>query len=265
MDTGFEVRRAKFGVDGNLFSPDFTYFFNWATSRTSSNATVSGATPSTAGGAVTVSNNLGGVPLLEEAWVKYHIPSTDFYIKAGQIHDPLLHEEYIGSRYQQATEFSLTCSYFTNKDAFTEAVTVIYDPNADIRAEAGVNHGLRSANTNFFSYADNGSFNQFDFGVAGRVEYKFFGRWKDYGQIGAVGTKEPLLVVGAGRRLFRSRGHAGQTVAVMDVMYADQTGFNCYGGLRGPLHHAQLRRVYRLRNRGQPLRPRPGSGQPAHQ
>ena len=235
-DTGFEVRRAKFGVDGNLFSPDFTYFFNWATVRTASNATVSGATPSKAGGTVTVSNNLGGVPILEEAWVKWRIPQTDFYIKAGQIHDPLLHEEYIGSRYQQATEFSLTCSYFTNKDAFTEGATVIWDPDSVARAEMGVNHGMRSANTNFFSYPDNGSITQFDYGVAGRFEYKVMGRWKDYGQIGAVGTKEQLLVFGVGAD-YSERGHSGQTVAVFDGMYADPSGLNFYGGCCRPLHH----------------------------
>jgi hypothetical protein len=227
FDSGFEIRRMKIGADGNLFSPDFTYFFNWATVRSSGNSTVKSSTGATVG---TVSNGLGGVPLLEEAWVKYHIPTTPFYVKAGQIHDPLLHEEYIGSRYQQATEFSLTCSYFTNKDAFTEAVTFIYDPQSNIRTEVGVNHGMRSANTNFLSYPDNGSFNQFNYGFAGRVEYKVMGRWKDYNQIGAVGTKEPVLVFGLGAD-YSERGHAGQLVAAADALYGDQNGLNFYGAL----------------------------------
>ena len=224
IDTGFEVRRMRFGFDGNAFSPDLTYMFNWATSRTSGNSTVKNGT-TTVG---TVSNGLGGVPILEEAWVKYHFATTPFYIKAGQIKDPLLHDQIVSSRYQHGAERSLTANIFANGDAFTEGATFIYDPNSFVRTEAGVNHGLRSANTNFLSYPDNGSFNQFDYGFAGRVEYKVMGRWKDYAQVGAVGTQEPLLVFGAGGD-YSERGHDGQLVAVADAMYADKTGVNLYG------------------------------------
>ena len=41
-------------------------------------------------------------------------------------------------------------------------------------------HGMRSANTNFLDYPNNGALNQFDYGFAGRIEYKAMGRWKDY-------------------------------------------------------------------------------------
>ena len=231
MDAGFEVRRMKIGLDGNMFSPDLTYFFNWATSRTSSNSNVTSTTGSTKGTTIgTVSNGLGGVPILEEAWVKYHFPSTPYFIKAGQLKDPLLHDQIVSSRYQQSAERSLTADLFANGDAFTEGVTFIYDPKKDIRTEVGVNHGMRSANTNFLSYPDNGNFNQFDYGFAGRAEYKVMGQWKDYAQVGAVGTKEPLLVFGAGAD-YSERGHAGQLVAVADGMYADPTGLNFYGAL----------------------------------
>ena len=103
-ENGFEIRRLRFGFDGNLVTPDLTYFFNWATVRASGTATV------TNGGRTigTVSNNLGGSPLLEEAWFKYAIASTPFFIHAGQIKDPVYHESIVSSRYQQATERSLT-------------------------------------------------------------------------------------------------------------------------------------------------------------
>jgi hypothetical protein len=230
VDTGFEVRQVRFGVDGNLFSPDLTYFFNWATQRTSSAAIVSGATPSTTGGKVTVSNNLGGVPVLQQAWVKYRIPATDFFIKAGEIKDPLLHEQIVDTRFQQSAERSLSADIFANGDDFTEAVTVIYDPGKEWRVEAGVNHGMRSANTNFFSFPDNGSFNQFDFGLAGRADYKVMGNWRDYTQMGGVGVKDPLLVVGAGVD-YSERGHAGQTVMVADLTYVEPSGLNVYASL----------------------------------
>jgi hypothetical protein len=183
-----------------MFTPDLTYFFNWATSRTT------------------------GTPILEEAWVKYHLTDTPFYIKAGQIKDPLLHDQIVSSRYQQSAERSLTADIFANGDAFTEGATFIYDPKTWARAEAGVNHGLRSANTNFQDFPAN----PFDFGVAGRAEFKLFGRWQDYGQIGAVDVKEPLLVVGVGADSSQ-RGHATQTVGAVDVQYADQNGLSLYG------------------------------------
>lgn len=221
-DQGFEVRRMRFGFDGNLFTPDFTYFVNWATVRAPGTATVKSSTGATVG---TVSNNLGGVPLLEEAWAKYNFHDTPFYVKAGQLKDPLLHDQVVSSRYQHGIERSVTADVFANGDAFTEAVTAIYDPKTWVRTEAGFNHGMRSANTNFFDYPTQ---NAFDYGVAGRAEFKMFGRWADYGQVGGIEIKEPLLVFGVGAD-YSERGHAGQTVAVADAQFATPNGINLYG------------------------------------
>jgi hypothetical protein len=220
-DNGFELRRLRYGFDGNLFGPDLSYFFNWATVRASGTATVTN-NGKTVG---SVSNNLGGAPLLEEAWVKYSIPSTPFFIHAGQIKDPVYHESIVSSRYQLTSERSLISDIFFNGDTFTEAATVGYDPKDWFRAEAGVDHGLRSANTNFLDYPNSNAFN---YGVVGRAEYKVMGRWQDY-QMGGWGVKEPLLVFGVGTE-YSERGHAGQTVADADVMYADPTGWSAYGG-----------------------------------
>ncbi|HSZ56576.1 MAG TPA: hypothetical protein VK797_12990 [Tepidisphaeraceae bacterium] len=217
VDNGFEVRRARFGLDGNMFSPDFTYFFNWATARASSNIVTSTST-------TTVSNSLGGVPILEEAWVKYNFHNTPWYIKAGQIKDPLLHDQVVSSRYQQSAERSLTADTFANGDAFTEAVTVIYDPKNWLRTEAGVNHGMRSANTSFQDTPTNA----YDFGVAGRAEFKLFGRWQDYAEMGAFDVKEPLAVGGVGVDSSQ-HGHSTQTVFVADSSYSSPTGLSLYG------------------------------------
>ena len=228
-DNGFEVRRMRFGFDGNMWSPDFTYMVNWATVRNSGNQNVTGATAATTGGAVTTGNSLGGALLLEEAWVQYHIPTTGFSLKLGQIKDPVLHDQITSSRYQQSAERSLTADVFTNGDSFTEGATILWtSPHDIIHTEVGVNHGMRSANTNFLDYPNNSGYNQFDYGVAGRAEFKLMGRWKDYKQVGAVGTKQPLLVVGTGAD-YSERGHDGQLVAVGDIMYADQNGLSFYG------------------------------------
>jgi hypothetical protein len=225
IENGFEIRRVKFGLDGNMFTPDFTYFFNWATSRANGTANVTNSSGTKIG---TVSNNLGGVPILEEAWVKYKFPGTDFYVKGGQIKDPLLHDQIVSSRYQQSAERSLTADIFANGDAFTEGVTLIYDPKSFIRTEAGVNHGIRSANTNFLDPTTNG----YNYGVAGRAELKAMGQWKDYGQVGAVGVKERLLVFGLGADM-SERGHAQQLVFAADAQYASPIGLNFYGAYVG--------------------------------
>lgn len=225
IDTGFEIRRIKIGLDGNMFSPDFNYFFNWATSRANGTANVTGSSGSTAGTTIgTVSNSLGGVPILEECWVKYNFHATPFYIKAGQIKDPVLHDQITSSRYQDSAERSLIANIFVNGDAFTEGVTGIFDPKSWLRTEAGVNHGMRSANTNFFDTPANAQ----DWGAAGRAEFKLFGRWQDYGQVGSVDTKEPLLVIGVGGD-YSQHGHSGQLVGAVDAMYADQGGLLVYG------------------------------------
>jgi hypothetical protein len=222
VDDGFEVRRLRFGADGNLFGPDLTYFFNWATVRANGTSTVTNA-GKTVG---TVSNNLGGVPLLEEAWFRYRLPGSDFYIKAGQIKDPVYHESIVSSRYQQATERSLTGDIFFNGDTFAEGTTFGYDPKTFIRAEAGIDHGIRSANTNFLDPTDG---NSYDYGAVGRVEVKPFGRWQDY-QMGAAGVTQPLLVAGLGSE-YSEHGHVGQTVGAADVMYADPSGLSLFGAV----------------------------------
>ena len=221
IENGFEVRRAKFGFDGNVFSPDLTYMFLWATSRASGSANVNNAAGTKIG---TVSNSLGGVPILEEAWVKYRINGGDFSVKAGQIKNPLLHDQIVSSKYQQSAERSLTADIFANGDSFTEGATLIYDPKTWVRAEAGITHGIRSANTNFLDFPNTNAYN---YGAAARGEFKVMGDWKDYAQIGAIGVKSPLLVIGVGAD-YSERGHSNQVVGVVDAHYADQHGLSVY-------------------------------------
>jgi hypothetical protein len=224
-DFGFEVRRARFGFDGNLFSPDLTYFFNWATYRANTTSTVKVGTSS-----ATITNVIGGLPVLEEAWIKYKLPNSDFYIKGGQMHDPLAHEEIVGSKYEITPERSLQNDIFSNTDAFTEAATVIWDPKKDMRFETGINHGLRSANTNFQDTPNNG--NLYDFGFAGRGEYKIMGNWKDYDQLTAYGDKADVLVAGVGAD-YSEDGKDAQFTHAADIEYGSTTGLFLYGSYIG--------------------------------
>ena len=221
--SGFEVRRVRFGFDGNVFTPDLTYWFNWGTQRSSGTANVVNAAGTKIG---TVSNSLGGGLLMEEAWAKYRFHDTPFYLRVGQIRNPLMHEQMIGTVKQQTVERGLSADIFANAEGFTKAVEFIYDPKTTFRASAGINDGFRSANTNFLDYPNTNAFN---YGAFARAEYKVMGDWKDYAQIGAVDVAKPLLVFGLGTD-YSERGHSSQVVAAFDVMYADPSGLSLYGG-----------------------------------
>jgi len=234
---GFEIRRARLGFDGNMFSPDFSYFINWATYRGNSNTNVVNSSGAKIG---TASALNGGLPVLEEAWVRYRLPGTPFYLKAGQLHDPLDHENIVGSKYRQP-EASLQGDIFGNTDTFTQGATFIYDPKGAVRFEGGVTDGIRAANTNFQDYPNNGI--AYDWGVAGRVEYKAFGNWRDYDQLTAYGDKEDLLVFGMGADDSES-GHSNSLSHVADVQYATRSGLCFYGAYFGR---------YTTHNRGIPL------------
>jgi hypothetical protein len=222
---GFELRRARFGFDGNLFGKNLTYFINWATFRENGSLTVKNGA-ATVG---TTTSPVGGLPVLEEAWMKYNIPNTPYYIHAGQMHDPLDHENIVGSKYR-APEASLQGDIFGNTDTFTQAATFIYDPKQQIRFEGGVTDGIRAANTNFEDFPNNGI--NYDGGLAGRVEYKVMGNWKDYDQLTALNDKTDLLVIGSG--LDYSYGGDFYSIShTLDAVYADPSGlfvYLCYFG-----------------------------------
>jgi hypothetical protein len=222
---GFEIRRMRFGLDGNFINKDFTYLINWATYRGNSTATVVGPT----GNVGTVSQGNGGLPVLEEAWVRYQFHDQPWGIRVGQMHDPLDHEAIVGSKYR-APEDSLTGDIFANTDTFTQAATIIYDPKESFRFEGGVNDGIRAANTNFEDVPNNGI--NYDWGVAGRAEYKVMGDWADYNQLTALGDKQDLLVLGLGMDNSQG-GRDDQFSHTFDVEYGSPSGLFFYGSYFG--------------------------------
>jgi Phosphate-selective porin O and P len=226
-ENGFELRRARLGFDGNLFTPDFTYFINWATNRENSTLTVTNSAGATVG---TTTSPVGGLPVLEEAWAKYNFHNTPWYVHVGQMHDPLDHENIIGSKYR-APEASLQGDIFGNTDTFTQGATVIFDNKGPVRFEAGVTDGIRAANTNFEDSPNVGI--AYDGGVAGRVEWKVMGNWKDYDQLTALGDKTDLLVFGSGYDYSYAGGGYNQLSHTVDVQYGSPSGlfaYVCYFG-----------------------------------
>jgi hypothetical protein len=206
---GFELRRMKFGFDGNVFSPDLTYTFLWATNRHN------------------------GVPELEDAWVKYKF-ADGLAVKAGQIKNPLDHEQIVSSKYQLAVERTLIAGTFVNGDDYVQGVSLVMDNGGALRGEAAFTDGIRSQNQNFqdFPSTTSGNSPTADWGAAGRVEYKLMGDWKDYDRFTAMGTRRDLLVLGAAAD-YTEFGRSGALTHVADVQYTLASGLSIYGAYLG--------------------------------
>ena len=166
--SGFELRRMKFGFDGNLWGKDLTYNFIWATGRST------------------------GTPSLEEAWFMFKF-APDWAVRAGQLKDPLTHEGLTSGKRLMAAERSFLEDTIGLGDNFVQGATLVYNSGNALAAEFGVTDGIGSANTNFEDQPTNTT----DWGVVGRVQYKLFGKWSDYDDFTALGTKQNLLVIGA--------------------------------------------------------------------
>ncbi len=196
-DTGFELRRLKFGVDGNVLSPKTTYLINWATDRNSGNL------------------------ILEEGWVSTML-DDNFSIRGGQLKDPFAHESIVSSKKLMSAERSLVTDFFTGGDNFVQGVAVGYK-NDSLQSEVAFTDGTNEPNRNFQDFPTN----SWDFGVAGRAQYKIMGDWKGYDQFSAMGLKKDLLVVGGGVD-YSQGGNTDQILHTLDVQYDNTGGLGVY-------------------------------------
>ena len=184
--SGFEVRRLKFGLEGHAFSKAISYGFVWATNRADSTTTIGGENGTVA---------TGGSLILEEAWVKYQF-ADQFAVRAGTVKQFVYVETMGSSKRLLGVERSLVAEALFGGDAYSQAVQLEYDNGKDgnLQALVGFSDGYQSRNTDF---RDPGT-NPFDFGVYSRVNFKVFGDWKSYNDPSALGNKKDLLVIGAG-------------------------------------------------------------------
>ena len=179
-ESGFEIRRMKFAFEGNVFSPNTKYKFQWATSR--------------AGGAVT----------LEEAAVTHRFGESPYAVKFGQYKDVTFHEEITSSKRQLAVERSLANEVLAGGITdYIQGIALVWDDGAEglpLRGEFGYTDGPNTDNTNFTDTGGSGTFGVAspDYGGYGRVEYLAFGDWKQYDDFTAMKNTSDLLVIGAG-------------------------------------------------------------------
>jgi hypothetical protein len=201
---GFEIRRLKIGFEGNVISPDLTYNFIWATNRND------------------------GTPELEAAFVRYHFESTPYSVRMGQFKDPLDHEQLGSTKYTAAIDRTLIDDQFAKGEGYVQGVSLMYDNSNNVRGEVAFTDGLGSTNQNFQDFPTNSA----DWGAAGRVEYKLFGKWRDYERLSMYGVKDDLLVAGAGAD-YTEAGSTGFLTHVADVQYDNKNGIGLYGAYLG--------------------------------
>lgn len=200
---GFEIRRARFRFDGNAFSKDLTYSFVFDTSRTS------------------------GSPALLDGYIGYRF-ATEWAFKAGQFKESWTHEKDISAFNQLAVDRSLVDTLLGgNLTDRVQGVALVYGSKTNpLRAELTFSDGANSKNTDFTD--TNGA----NFGVGGRVEYRFSGDWDAYKDFTAKGDKEDLLVAGAG---FDYTEYGDEDVArvTVDAQYELTSGWAFYAGVIG--------------------------------
>jgi hypothetical protein len=214
VENGFELRRMRFDLAGTAFSRDLTYFFHWDSTR--------------------------GDMFLLEAWAKYMF-SDNWGIRAGQFKDPVVREFLVSVRRGLSTDTSLMDNLIgAAATGYTQAVTAIYGNyrrDNPLYIEAGLTDGAGQLNTNFIGRTEpapvigNGiPRHAFDFGLAGRIEYKFMGNWLDYGDFTAMGTRERLFVVGAGGD-WSQGGSGNQLLGTVDAQYETAGGLGVYSAV----------------------------------
>ncbi|MGE5608364.1 MAG: porin [Bacillota bacterium] len=222
IENGFEIRRMRFELAGTALSKDLAYLFMWETARDS-----------------------GQVSLLD-AWARYSF-ADDWGVRVGQFKDLVTHEFLMSSKRQLAVDTSLVDSLIGGGvTGYTQGATLIYggyNKNNPLNIEAAITDGANQANTDFTGRTDFASAvpkpHTFDFGIAGRAEYKLFGDWKSYGDFTAKGNKEDLLVLGTGGD-WSQGGDGNQIIGTADIQYENASGFGAYGALLARNTNADL-------------------------
>src|SRR5439155_52414 len=211
---GFEIRRAKFSFDGNVFTKDLTFKFQWQDS------------------------NNGGAPTLEYGYAQYVFAhdwhGADLGLRAGQFKDPAFKEEaQTGDPTQLMVERSLAnvlVGGVSSGPLIHGVDLLLLGKDNPLHADLTLHDGDASGNTDFQNVLPSGA--KSDFGVAGRVDYKFFGDWADTASMNGKGAKKDLLDVGGGVDFSQS----DNTNAIrwdVDAQYLIAGRYTIFGALYG--------------------------------
>lgn len=218
-ENGFEVARMKLTLEGNAFSKDLEYAFIW--DNTAEDGTLT----------------------LTDAWAKYMFADA-WGFRAGQFRDPVAHEWLVNDGRQLAVDRSLVDGLLGGGYVgYTQGVTLIYggyEKNNPLMVEAGYTDGAAQINTDFTGRGNplpspeptvpvvgTPGGHSFDWGIAGRLEYKVMGNWADYADFTAKDTAADLLVFGIGGD-WSQGGDGDSFVATIDGQYENAMGLGVY-------------------------------------
>ena len=207
FEAGFEVRRLKVGVEGNLFGEKLKYEFRLAANRN------------------------GGEVRPDNAYVQYAF-TDEWAIRAGQFKLNWTAEESSGSSQQLAVERSLVNELLGGGNTgYVQGIALLYDPKGQPwRGELTFTDGNATANTNYTDGQNSADRDYQNFGVAARAEYKVFGKWSDQSDFSARGTKEALLVIGAGGD-WAQGGNGDVYRMTIDAQYEHPIGVSLFASL----------------------------------
>ena len=145
-----------------------------------------------------VFNNSGGGFTLEDAYTGYAF-DNGWILLAGQYREPILWEDVINDEDSLAVDQSVVNAVFAQ--GFSKGAWVHYSTD-QWRMWAGVNDGIRSANTDFSS-------SPAAFGVTTRWEYKIDGEWGQFDQFSSPRGSDLAIKIGAGAHYEQSPRVAG--------------------------------------------------------
>lgn len=203
--SGFEIRRMEFSVEGHAISPRLTYEFKWVTERD------------------------GGGFILEDAYLQYEF-RKGWAVLFGQFRDPVFHEELVSSKYLLAADRTLVNTMLGAQTGFVQGVSLVYgDRDTPLHAALAFHDGAGSINTPFTDSVGEPGFVE-HFGISSRIEYKLAGDWKNYKDFTALGTGRDLLVIGAAADWTQGAG-IDAIFATVDAQWKTAGGLGTYGAL----------------------------------
>ncbi len=149
LESGFQIRRTKVSLAGNIFNPKFGYELTFAVDRGDGNVE------------------------LEDVILTYEFVEN-LEVALGHFKIPFLREELTSSKRQIAIDRGLSTEYFTLDRS--EQVQINYSGDGPLHAAVSINDGADEGFTDVFS-------DTVQFGVTGRVDYKIAGDWNQWKDI----------------------------------------------------------------------------------
>lgn len=202
-EDGFELRRAWLRFDGNAFTPDFTYTFLLETSRSTGQVS----------------------PL--DAYAQYKF-ADELAVKFGQFRESVFQERNVSAFSQLAVERSIADAYLggLNTDRVQGFALVYGSKGNPLRLEGALHDGANSVNSDFQNAPENKS----NWGAGARVDWKLHGDWQNARDFTAKGTREQLLVLGAGMDMTEGE-NVRTTRTTADAQYENPDGFGAYAAV----------------------------------